>query len=108
MFEMNDQTDNYYQGEFKNENCTDNQQDGSEKIVTITTTTTTFAPSWKSLVEHLNQCLDIFTMRDVINIIEELIKIENYINNEVSLNEREIFFSSQQNLIENLNDSLKV
>ena len=97
-------SDNYYQGEFREEKM----QSDSEKVITITTTTTTFTSSWQSLIEHLNGCLDIFTMRDVISIIEELIKLENYLNNEANLTEREIFFSSQQKIIENLNKSLKV
>jgi hypothetical protein len=47
-------------------------------------------------------------MRDVISIVEELIKLENYLNNEANLTDREIFFSSQQKIIEELNKSLKV
>jgi hypothetical protein len=97
-------SDNFYQGEFREETM----QSDSEKLITITTTTTTFTSSWQALIEHLNSCLDIFTMRDVISIVEELIKLENYLNNEANLTDREIFFSSQQKIIEELNKSLKV
>lgn len=107
MFDERTTNDNYYQGEFKQDNSNRIEQEHKEKMITITTTTTTFTSSWQSLIEHLNKCLDIFTMRDVTNIIEDLIKLENYLNNEISLNEREIYFSTQQKIVETLNKTLK-
>lgn len=112
---------NYYTAEFtmsplsnhsqKHDDFTDEHNDDEEKeekIITVTTTTTRFTFSWQSLIEHLNKCLDVFSMRDVITLIEELIKLENYINNEINSNEKDIYFSSQKKLVDNLNDTLKV
>ena len=107
---------NYYSAEFSNANThsssilevvDEEDQRQNDKIITITTTTTRFTSSWQSLIEHLKKCLDVFSMRDVITLIEELIKLENYINNEINSNEKDIYFPSQQKLVDNLNDSLK-
>lgn len=63
--------------------------------------------TWESFQQLLNNCLDCYTLRDSIEVIEECIKLENYLNSEFQLNEKDLYFSNQKQIIDYLNITLK-
>ena len=64
--------------------------------------------SWQSFQDSLDNSMDLYTFRQSIAIIEECIKLENYLNSEFQLNEKELFFASQKHIVDYLTQSLKV
>ncbi len=64
--------------------------------------------SWKSLQEMLDNCMDVFTLRTAIDIVEELAKLEAYLQSEFNTNDKDLYFSSQKLIIEYINKTLKV
>jgi hypothetical protein len=63
--------------------------------------------TWQSFEQLLTNCLDTFSVRQAILIVEECIKLESYINSEFQLNDKELYFNTQKQIIEHLNQSLK-
>lgn len=63
--------------------------------------------TWQSFESTLTNCLDTFTVRQAISIVEECIKLENYLNGEFQLNDKEIYFTNQKQIVDHLNKSLK-
>jgi archaellum component FlaC len=67
--------------------------------------------NWENYIETLKNYLDLFTLSDANCLIRDFIKLENYLNSEYKLNEREneyLYFSNQRQIVEFLNKSLKV
>jgi hypothetical protein len=67
--------------------------------------------NWENFIEMLKNYLDLFTLSDANCLIRDFIKLENYLNSEYKLNEREneyLYFTNQTQIIEFLNKSLKV
>ena len=65
---------------------------------------------WEDFNESLNNYLDVFSFRDASCLIREFIKLEEYLNCEYKVNEREkeMEFASQEKLREYLNKNLNV
>ena len=65
---------------------------------------------WEDFNESLNYYLAVFTFNDATCLIREFIKLEEYLNCEFNVNERErnMDFSSQEKLREYLNQNLNV
>lgn len=63
--------------------------------------------TWQSFENTLNNCLDTFTVRQAISVVEECIKLENYLHTEFQLNDKEIYFINQKQIVDHLNKSLK-
>ncbi len=64
--------------------------------------------TWQTFQNSLANCMDVFTLRNAIDCIQELVKLENYLNNEFNLNEKDLYFPSQKKIIEYMNSTLKV
>ena len=65
---------------------------------------------WEDLNESLGYYLTLFSFNDASCSIREFIKLEEYINCEYNVNEREksMYFASQEKLREYLNQNLSV
>lgn len=63
--------------------------------------------TWQSFENTLTNCLDTFTVRQAISIVEECIKLEHYLNGEFQVNDKELYFTNQKQIVEHLNKSLK-
>ena len=59
-------------------------------------------PRWQSFIENLNNYIDQSAKSNFIEVIVEFIKIENYLTNEAYLNKLEMFLSSKQEIIKNI------
>ena len=65
---------------------------------------------WEDFNESLNYYLALFSFNDATCLIREFIKLEEYLNCEYNVNEREknMYFASQEKLREYLNQNLNV
>ena len=65
--------------------------------------------NWHLVESLLNEQLDMRTFRQVIEVVEEFIRLDSYLNSEITLYEREqaLHFSTQQQIIDYINKSLK-
>ena len=66
------------------------------------------AISWHSFQKLLDNSMDVFTLREAIHIIEELVKLEEHLTSEFNLNDKMLYFSSQKTIVDHLNTTLKV
>ena len=66
------------------------------------------AISWHSFQRLLDNSMDVFTLREAIHIIEELVKLEGHLTSEFNLNDKLLYFSSQKTIVDHLNTTLKV
>ena len=64
--------------------------------------------NWQSFVDSLNIYLEPDGIRELILLVDEFIKLESYLNRELDLNDKDLYFSSQQDIIDTLNQSFKV